>query len=129
MDAGDCVRQVFLHGGLVAEIDAADFDRTFSYWHHGTEFRFRICDLSWHSDAGGDRARRYTTYARSSVRRDGRKFSFRMHTLIMGKLAGFVIDHDDANGLNNTRANLFHRSNGENIRRGHAKSKRAEVSA
>lgn len=114
---------VQLHGGATATIDLADWSRPFVYQHHGVDYTFRICDLSWHSDAGGKKTRkRYTTYARSSVRRDGVKFSFRMHTLILGKRDGCDIDHVDGNGLNNTRANLEHVPHAENIRRGHVAS-------
>lgn len=116
------VMQLQLHGGRFALIDGADFGRTFNYTNtKGETYQFRICDLSWHCETGGGKHRRKTTYARSSVRRNGMKFSFRLHTLILGRIDGLVIDHIDGDGLNNTRANLRHLSNSENI--GRAKRK------
>ena len=38
----------------------------------------------------------------------------RMHTLILGKKKGKVIDHRDEDGLNNTRSNLQHIGSGRN---------------
>lgn len=53
------------------------------------------------------RVTKHNVYARRTIRLpDGRRKELGMHTEIMDTPPGFMIDHADRDGLNNTRANL-----------------------
>lgn len=80
MTAG-AYREIQLTQGLVALVDAADFD-----WLNQTK---------WYANRSG-----HTAYARCAV--TGRM----MHRLIIAAPVGAQVDHRDHNGLNNTRGNL-----------------------
>ena len=69
--------------GLSATVDAADFA-----W---------LSRFKWHAAR-----RKHTTYVATNIR--GR--SVLMHRLVLGAVAGQIVDHRDGNGLNNTRENL-----------------------
>lgn len=61
----------------------------------------------WHA-----RTTQGKTYAVTKINRR----SVPMHVFLLGKKPGLVIDHADGNGLNNTRANLRHCTQRENMR-------------
>jgi hypothetical protein len=77
------VQQIKLTKGYEATIDDADYASVSQY--------------KWYADVG-----RWTTYAKSD-QLPGRP---RMHVFIMEPPQGYVVNHIDNNGLNNTRANL-----------------------
>jgi hypothetical protein len=58
----------------------------------------------------------YTFYADFHYIRDGRHLSDAMHRVICDPRGGYVVDHINGNGLDNTRANLRECSHAENCR-------------
>lgn len=66
----------------------------------------------WH----GDRQVNGKIYAMRTVCANGKRTLLRMHTAIMGRVAGKEIDHRDGDGLNNQRHNLRHCTKTENAR-------------
>ena len=64
-----------------------------------------VSKYKWHARAG-----RNTNYVQGRV--EGRLV--RLHKFLLGFKEGFVIDHKDRDGLNNTRENLHFVSNGQN---------------
>jgi len=87
------MREIPLTRGLVALVDAADFDLV-------------IAAGPWYAHPD-----RNTFYARTSYRRDGKKRLVSMHTLVTGW--GFV-DHINGDGLDNRRLNLRPADNSKN---------------
>lgn len=82
------IREVAMSGGLVAVVDAADYEL--------------VSPLRWRAQRSGA-----TTYAVASSRHDGKATGVvLMHRLITGCPDGLVVDHIDFNGLNNQRENL-----------------------
>lgn len=74
---------------------------------------------------------KYTAYAKTTVYRDGKKKTIRMHRLIMNAPKGMDVDHRDGNGLYNFRSNLricTHSQNMMNQRRYAGTSKYKGVS-
>lgn len=55
-----------------------------------------------------------TSYAVTTIYRNGKRTSIRMHRLIMGEPQGKQIDHIDGNGLNNQISNLRICTNSQN---------------
>ena len=72
--------------GQFATVDIADYDK--------------VRDYKWRAKHD-----RNTFYAKTSTRKSsGKETSVRMHRLILGVPEG--VDHEDGNGLNNSRSNL-----------------------
>lgn len=67
----------------------------------------RVRKLTWHRVKGGA-----NYYAESQI--NGKRI--KMHRFILGDAAWAVTDHDDGNGLNNTRANLRPCTSAQNSR-------------
>ena len=88
---------VSLRNGLSAVIDAADIGLIAGYY--------------WCASKG-----RNTSYAISSVKRNGKWGSISMHKIIMGDGDGKVIDHISGDGLDNRRSNLRFVTHTENLR-------------
>lgn len=91
--------QIQLTRGLVALVDDEDAE-----W------------LSARKWCASPDARNTITYAATSVKRDGRWTSVKMHRLIMEPSPGFLVDHRDGDGLNNQRSNLRICTHVENLR-------------
>jgi len=90
----DDVREVPLTRGLVALVDAGDFDAVLSAG-------------KWHATPG-----RHTFYARHGYWRDGKSGSVQMHTFLTGWP---FVDHANGNGLDNRRSNLRQSTHAQNM--------------
>lgn len=82
-------REIPLTRGLVALVDAADFD-----W---------LSQWKWSVSGSGKYAERAVVIA---ARPALRTRTIKMHRLIIGALPGQFVDHANMNGLDNRRANL-----------------------
>ncbi|MGA2915023.1 MAG: HNH endonuclease signature motif containing protein [Sedimentisphaerales bacterium] len=87
--SGSAYRKIYLTNGMVAKVSQRDFENVNQY--------------KW-------RAKKNSTedlfYAIRIERINGAEKHFRMHRVIMNPPSGFVVDHKDGDGLNNTRDNL-----------------------
>jgi hypothetical protein len=92
--SGASVREVPLSRGLVAIVDAVDFERLSAY--------------RWRAIRNGRASR--TWYAAT-----GNSPVVLMHNLVLPPLPGREIDHRDRNGLHNTRGNLRQATRGQNM--------------
>ncbi len=85
-----------LSRGLFARVDAADFEMV-------ARFKWFVCGRAPHLYASTGDARKGDAQL--------------MHRLVTSCPAGFVVDHIDGNGLNNTRGNLRVCTHRQNIAR------------
>jgi hypothetical protein len=86
---------ISLSRGKVAWIDAEDYPL--------------VAGVKWFA-----RKAKWTWYATRQVQRNGVRVRVSMQEQIIGKRLGFIVDHDDNDGLNNRRANLRHATYGQN---------------
>lgn len=81
------VREIPLTQGFVALVDDEDYERVMQFkWYA-------------HRDNGN-------VYARSDIRRNGKKVSLRLHRFILDAPPDVLVDHADGNGLDCTRRNI-----------------------
>jgi hypothetical protein len=110
------MRTVPLYGkkaaGRVALVSDEDYDLVM-------KFRWNV----W--EAARPNGARSGPYARTTLQRDGRKATVKMHTLITGWP---LVDHADHDGLNNQRSNLRPADNGQNAANGRHQIHRAKSS-
>jgi hypothetical protein len=95
-------KEIPLTKGKVAWVDADDYESLaqYSWWaleHHGRWYAYRTEYLG-----GG--------------RKNEKKRNIQMHRQLLDAPKGAVVDHQDRNGLNNTRDNLVLCSDGDNKR-------------
>lgn len=89
-------REIALTQGYVAIVDNEDFDR--------------ISAFKWRARTTGG-----LVYAVTTFGYPGPQHTIYMHRMILDARTDETIDHRDANGLNNTRENLRHCTQSENI--------------
>lgn len=85
---------------LFAEIDDSDYFATFKVDHSksGTSIEVRPCDVDWFIHKNG--------YVVAKKQANYIQYLFKMHRIILGHKAGYVIDHKSQNKLDNKRSNL-----------------------
>lgn len=93
------MKEIQLTQGQTTIVDDADFEFL-------SQFKWSAIKLS----------KKHTWYAVTNVKTDTGRRSTRMHQMLLGKMPGMVIDHIDGDGLNNTRENLRHCTQANNIR-------------
>jgi len=87
--------------GYQTELDDSDFERSFTYcFKDGKTVQLRVNDLTWHVHTPP-----HTQYARAGYGTRPRLF-IHLHRLLTEAPIGWIADHIDRNGLNNTRSNL-----------------------
>lgn len=89
----DAFRNIYLTHGKIALVDASDYE-----WLNQWTWTAMLAKSGWYAVRGGQSKH------------------IRMHRLITAAPDGTVVDHEDGDGLNNTRANLRVCSNAENMR-------------
>ena len=90
------------HGTKVIRVSAEDY--------------VKVSPFKWYVADTGTRGK--ILYANTGAVKDGKKVGY-MHRLLTNYPAkGFHVDHDDENGLNNSRPNLNVLTHGENIWKG-----------
>lgn len=95
---GEGVREIPLTKGLVALVDAADFD-----W---------LSSEKWHAAIGS----RATSKPYAATKRTSACVRILMHRLILGAQEGQIVDHINGDSLDNRRANLRFATAAQNSR-------------
>jgi len=81
------MKEIQLTRGMVAMVDDEDFEMINAY--------------KWYASK-----KKHTYYPKRDIRINGKNTTIPMHAEILKKRAGYIIDHKDGNGLNNTKKNL-----------------------
>jgi hypothetical protein len=93
---------IMLANGQVALIDEADWERTLSTeFVDGYVWTGRPCDVTWRGHC-----RRHATYVVSTLHHCGHDRELRINRAILGARTGQIVDHENCDGLDNTRRNL-----------------------
>lgn len=85
----DTTREIPLTRGMVAIVDAEDYDRVSAFRWHATR-----------------NSRNHRWYAARNVRENGNRSKVKMHRFIMDAPAHLQVDHRNDDGLDNRRNNL-----------------------
>lgn len=96
------VKEIPLTQGKFVLVDNEDFER--------------LNQFKWHLSKG-----RNTCYAKSWIYSFEKRFSVRMHRLLLNPSSPLLVDHIDGNGLNNQKSNLRIVTCRENLQNLHIK--------
>jgi hypothetical protein len=76
-----------------------------------------VSKFKWYAHVCGGQTNHRKYYAKRRVYTSGRNsFIMSMESFLIGKIQGMVIDHIDGDSLNNSRSNLRHCTQAENLR-------------